>query len=316
MKRKFFTTLALFCSLALVTGCGTKQAGESKDEGEISSEVTKNTSSRNHTHKWVQDESKTNVPATCSQEGIKYEKCECGETRETKISKIDHSYGEWVDVAGVACGERGQQKRTCTKCGAEETRNLSIIPHNWEVTNTVAGDANGVEYNFVKCSKCNKEGLMVAASKATINGSDKGGAPEGCIKLASNGQTMSVTINLATAKTGTIYLRGAMDYWHDGNNNNESKMYSSCKNSNTANFSLSVNDVDVDFTDMLNVPFSDMLPEEAGETVGSVTYSQIGDCKVGACSLNVGLNTIIFTRVDSYNLAVHDFLVVFDAAAQ
>ena len=156
---------------------------------------------------------------------------------------------------------------------------------------------------------------MVATAKATINGSDKGGAPEGCIKLASNGQSMSVTINLEAAKTGTIYLRGAMDYWHDGNNNNESKMYSSCKNSNTANFSLSVNDVDVDFTDMLNVPFSDMLPEEAGETVGSVTYSQIGDCKVGACSLDVGLNTITFTRVDSYNLAIHDFLVVFNAAA-
>ena len=311
MKRKILTTLALFCSLALITGCGPKVADDSNNEqGE--SQVT-DVTSKKHTHKWVQDESKTNVPATCSQEGIKYEICECGETRESKISKLDHTFGEWQDVDGVACGERGQQKRVCTACGAEETRNVGVIPHAWVVTSTVPAGDGGVTYDFVKCSKCNKEGLMVATANATINGSDKGGAPEGCIKLASNGQSMSVTINLAAAKTGVIYLRGAMDYWHDGNNNNESKMYSSCKNSNTANFSLAVNDVDVDFTDMLNVPFSDMLPEENGETVGSVTYSQIGDCKVGACSLDAGLNTITFTRVDSYNLAVHDFLVVFNA---
>ena len=105
-----------------------------------------------------------------------------------------------------------------------------------------------------------------------------------------------------------------MDYWYDGNNNNETRSFSSVKNSeNSANFKLEVNEAEIDMTANLETPFSEIFPEEAGETVGSVTYSQIGDAEVGAVSLNAGLNTIKFTRVDSYNLAVKYFTVVYAA---
>ena len=229
-------------------------------------------------------------------------------------SSSKEKWGDWKVVTPATCGAEGKEERTSDAGNKEERAIPKLKQHTWTAT-AVAASGEGVAYENIECSVCHAKGLRVATALATINGTDKGYAPEGCIKLANKGEYMEVKINIPEAKTGKAYLTGAMDYWHDGNNNNESKMYSSCKNSNTANFSLSVNDVDVDFTDMLNVPFSDMLPEEAGETVGSVTYSQIGDCKVGACSLDVGLNTITFTRVDSYNLAIHDFLVVFNAAA-
>ena len=58
-----------------------------------------------------------------------------------------------------------------------------------------------------------------------------------------------------------------------------------------------------------------MLPKDVGFTIDSTDWSTIGDCIVGAASLSAGLNMIKFTRVDSYNLAVHDFLFVVPQAA-
>lgn len=310
MKRKLLPIISLFVALAL-TACGApaNKSNQAADQSNQTAESTK------HTHKWVADDSKQNVEATCAQEGIKYEKCSiCGETKETKVSKKDHTYGEWVNVGTATCGEQGTQERECSVCHAKETRATKALPHDWEVKNTVAkSGTDDMAYDEVECKVCHKTGIWAACANMTLDGSDKGGAPEGCVKLASNGQSMTAKINLPAAKTGTLYLRGVMDYWHDGNNDNQNKMYSSCKNNNPANFSFSVNGEDLDFSAMYNVPFSDMLPEENGETVGSVTYSQIGDCKVADVSLVAGVNSLTFTRVDSYNLAIKYFLVVFNA---
>ena len=125
---------------------------------------------------------------------------------------------------------------------------------------------------------------------------------------------MEVKINIPAAKTGKIYLTGAMDYWYQDSNNNQEKSFSSVKDSaNTCNFKLEVNGAEIDPSANLETKFGDIFPEEAGETVGDVTYSQIGDAEVGAVSLTAGLNTIKFTRVDSYNMAIKYFTVVYAA---
>ena len=267
-------------------------------------------------HNWVADESKTDVPSTCETKGTKYEKCSvCEETREVELALADHSYGEWV-VVEATCGEPGTRTRTCSVCNHQEQETFRKLPHSWTVKNTVAKSGeDDMAYDEVECSVCHKTGIWAACENMEINGSDKGGAPEGCIKLASNGQNMTAKINLPEAKEGTLYLRGAMDYWHDGNNDNQNKTFSSCKNNNPANFSFSVNGTNLDFSDKYSVTFGEMLPEEAGETVGGTTYSQIGDCEVSAISLDAGENTLVFTRVDSYNLAIKYFLIVFNDAS-
>lgn len=299
MRKNLLSTVVVFAALAL-TACGGKV------------QPCK-------THKWVQDESKQNIPATCSKEGTKYEKCSvCGEKRESPISKAAHTYGEWSNADGCAYCQPEEQVHTCFVCGVSETKMNTIVQHTWEKVDDVEAGDGGVAYELIRCTACQKTGLRVAATSATLNGSNKGGAPTGCIKLSNANETMTVAIKLAEAKTGTIFLRGVMDYWHDGNNDNQNKMYSSVKDSShTANFSLTVNSTPVDMSKMLNVKFGQMFPEAAGETISSgnnsVTYSQMGDAKVGAVSLNAGLNTIVFTRIDSYNLAIHDFLVVFNA---
>lgn len=223
------------------------------------------------------------------------------------------TWGDWTVKTPATCAAEGVEERT-NSIGEKETRPIpKTNQHTWTAT-TVAASGEGAEYEDIECSACHSKGLRVATAKGTIDGTDKGGAPEGCIKLSSNGQSLTVKINIPAAKSGKIFITGAMDYWHDGNNDNQNKTYASVKNSeNTANFKLEVNETEVNMTAMLEKTFGEMLPEEAGETVGSVTYSQIGDCEVGAVSLNAGLNTIKFTRVDSYNLAVKYFTVVYAA---
>ena len=228
-------------------------------------------------------------------------------------STSKEKWGDWKVVTPATCGAEGKEERTSDAGNKEERPIAKLKQHTWTATE-VAASGEGVAYENIECSVCHAKGLRVATAKATLNGSDKGGAPEGCIKLSNKNEYMEVKINIPEAKTGKIYLTGAMDYWHDGNNDNQDKSFASVKDSaNTCNFKLEVNGAEVDPTANLNTKFGDILPEEAGETVGSVAYSQIGDCEVGAVSLNAGENTFKFTRIDSYNLAVKYFTVVYAA---
>ena len=228
-------------------------------------------------------------------------------------SSSKEKWGEWKVVTPATCGAEGKEERTSDAGNKEERPIPKLKQHTWTATE-VAASGEGVAYENIECSVCHAKGLRVATSLATVNGTDKGGAPAGCIKLSNKNEYMEVKINIPEAKTGKIYLTGAMDYWHDGNNDNQDKSFSSVKDdANSCNFKLEVNGAEVDPSANLTTKFGDILPEEAGETVGSVTYSQIGDCEVGAVSLVAGANTFKFTRVDSYNLAVKYFTVVFAA---
>lgn len=230
-----------------------------------------------------------------------------------KPSSSKEKWGDWTVVTPATCGAEGKEERVSDAGNKEERTIAKLKQHTWTATE-VAASGEGVAYENIECSVCHAKGLRVASALATINGTDKGGAPAGCIKLSNKNEYMEVAINIPEAKTGKIYLTGAMDYWHDGNNNNEEKSFSSVKDSaNTCNFKLEVNAAEIDPSANLTTTFGAILPEEAGETVGSVTYSQIGDCEVGAVSLVAGLNTFKFTRIDSYNLAVKYFTVVFAA---
>ena len=228
------------------------------------------------------------------------------------------SWGSWTVVTPATCGAEGKEERTSDQGNKDERTIAKLKQHTWTAT-AVAASGEGVAYENIECSVCHAKGLRVATALATLNGTDKGYAPEGCIKLANKNESMEVKINIPEAKTGKIYLTGAMDYWHDGSNNNEEKSFSSVKtDTNTCNFKLEVNGAEIDPSANLQTIFGDIFPAEPGETITNaegtaVPYSQIGDAEVGAVSLVAGANTFKFTRIDSYNLAVKYFTVVFAA---
>ena len=90
-------------------------------------------------HKWVKDESKTDVAATCQAEGKAYEKCSvCGKTRERTVAKAAHTY-EQVDGADKVvwskeptCTEGGEGEKECTVCHEKEAVTADPLGHVYE----------------------------------------------------------------------------------------------------------------------------------------------------------------------------------------
>ena len=332
MKGKFLTTLALFASLAL-TACGgtPAESQEAKWESDKNSHWHLNAEGEKvdkASHEFEEDPAQAVAP-TCSAEGKKVEICKvCGYVKESKVNKTDHTWGEWVEKAGYYCGP-SEKEHECSVCHTIETEVCGIKQHTWEVTGSVEAGDGGLAYNLVKCSVCQRTGLMLAVKNAdgtnnmTVTGTPKT-APEGCVKLGAADDYIMGAIKLDAAKTGRIFMRGSMDYWYTESNQNEQKgIYDgkgvADKASGVANFKMEVGpDAEhlsqVALTADKDLLYKDFLPAEVGFTgVSSTDWSTIGDIEIGNVSLAAGLNTIKFTRVDSYNIAVHDFVMVFDA---
>lgn len=325
MKKSIFTTLIVFAALAL-TACGASSGG-----GKWESNSTKHWHEKDGkkvdeaAHTFEEDTSKAVAP-TCSAEGKKVEVCKvCGFVKESKVNKLAHTFGSWANKDGAYCGP-SEREHECSVCHAKESEALPIVQHTWVKSGDGPVEDGAVAYDIMTCSECHKVAYFVAAKDATLSsGASKKTAPEDCVKMSPDGSYMTVDFKVAEAKTGTFMLRGAMDYWYEsGNTTNEGKTYYAENNGHTdastktGNFKLEVGPkggtlANVDLPDNTDLKFSDMLPETVNSHEGDHNWSIIGDCIVGKASLAAGVNTIKFTRVDSYNLAIHDFVFVLDA---
>lgn len=121
-----------------------------------------------HVHDLVSFEEKA---ATCTTDGmLAHNRCSgCGKSfvngakkseEELKISATGHACGEWTVVVSPTCSTTGGKKRTCTRCGYEESEAIAISPDahiygEWidEVTATVS--ATGTK-GHKDCSVCEK----------------------------------------------------------------------------------------------------------------------------------------------------------------
>ncbi len=50
---------------------------------------------------------------------------------------VEHSYGEWTLVKSATCDAKGSEKRVCSACQAEETRETEALGHDWNDWKTV-----------------------------------------------------------------------------------------------------------------------------------------------------------------------------------
>ena len=300
MKKNFFATLVLFASLAL-TACGGGTNGNSNAN-----------KSTKHTHSWGEwTETKA---ATCEEKGSKERSCACGEKQTQDIAALDHDWDNGVVTQAATCAVPGVMTYTCKRCQKTKTEEIKA-DHTWGEATPVAGADNEAAYNMFTCTLCGAKKIEIAAKqaegKATIDGSLKSDTtyPD-YMKLNTNGNSITYTFNSSIAGNATIYQRGVMDYWHDGNNENQARNYYSGKNSTDGNFELKVNDQVVDYSWSKDVTYEDMLP---GEYTGS--YSPLGDAKIGACAINAGANTITYKRTESYNMLIKDFVIIIDQPA-
>ena len=227
-------------------GRGANESGEPSDERYGKNDVIIDNS-------WVPDGDKmkqefnhdwhdTETLPTCTKDGEKGKVCSrCGMKKETeKIPALGHSwtdngdgthicvrgdateahaYGEWTTVTAATCTTPGVEKRTCTECGHEETREIPATGHNWvdngngthTCTNCGATEAVGaLELRVVDAEGMNKPFTVSqngtlrtytgAYDTATLTGNlntlrylqDHGAQT---IQFVTNGQTSSFDIN-------------------------------------------------------------------------------------------------------------------------
>ena len=148
----------------------------------------------------------------------------------------------------------------------------------------------------------------VLSTGATI----KDGTPAGYLKLNSNTQSISYKFNLDANLDGKLYQRGMMDNYSGDNKN--CTYYSQTKGAKHGNFKATLNGTNVYFGDKKDIKYSEMFGDDT-QTIGEVTYSLVKDCEIGEGFLKNGENTFTYERVDSFNLAISEFVFIGTAAS-
>ena len=105
--------------------------------------------------------------ATCTEAGSRaYYICGCGMAFEDEgctkaiadveswrvIPLLGHSFGEWETVTEATCTQTGKEKRTCSRCEAEETRETEMKAHTW--SDSYLGENADPEKHYHVCEIC------------------------------------------------------------------------------------------------------------------------------------------------------------------
>lgn len=145
-------------------------------EGEGDETVTCTKCGWEHTHRWVEDTSKT-VPATCTSEGSKTYYCtadykdydqevhKCHSTKTETLAKTAHHWvngvctecgatheHDWQEQISLAksptCTEKGSKTYKCSKCGETKVEEIPAIGHTWKIHQIAQNKSE------CKCSVC------------------------------------------------------------------------------------------------------------------------------------------------------------------
>ncbi len=192
----------------------------------------------------------------------------------------------------------------------------------WSDPTTVAADATAGTVAYKKYTN-NLDGSIkiefkaldgafgVSTADATKTSVNKNGTPDGYLKLDKNGMNISYKFNLDINLDGKIYQRGMMDNY--SGNNKQCTYYSQQGGAKHGNFKADLNGTHVYIGDKKDITYAEMLGDGT-QTIGSTTYSEVGDCLIGDGFLKNGENNFYFERVDSFNLAVSEFVFIGKAA--
>ena len=99
---------------------------------------------------------KTESKAGCTNKGISYRTCDCGEKEELTTASLGHDFGDWVIVNKPQCEIDGLKERTCSRCDQKESLSIDALTHTegkWIIKNN--------EKHFL-CIYCNASLRMEA----------------------------------------------------------------------------------------------------------------------------------------------------------
>ncbi len=110
-------------------------------------------------HNWVDVEG-TGTTATCTQSGVKYQRCLCCDTvQEIVIDAFDHDFSDWTTVEGLepTCEASGAEKRICRICYKEEIREVAPLGHDFKIVSDDVATSSIVR--VYACERCGETSL-------------------------------------------------------------------------------------------------------------------------------------------------------------
>ena len=234
----------------------------------------------------------------------------------------DHTMSDWAVGKAETCTEDGFEVRSCSVCGIKETRVIKAA-HKWGAATPVAADADKgyMAYNKYECSVCHKIKYEFAAKEAkdavTNNKTSNPATPDPYIKLKSNGNTFSIKFNAEKLLDGELYQEGIFDGWPSNGAKfgyfDVTKTDANAEQAKkTGNFEIKVNGSAIDLEQNRDKVFTDWLDAETKQTVDGTDWSLPGVCPVGHVSIEKGETEIVYKRVESYNLAVKNIILIVD----
>ena len=89
-----------------------------------------------HTH--VYGEWKPVTAASCVKTGLNEAFCACGDRITETVPALGHSYGSYKQTKAPTCTASGAEERTCSRCGAKDSRSVSALGHKAVTDKAVA----------------------------------------------------------------------------------------------------------------------------------------------------------------------------------
>lgn len=124
------------------------------------------------------------VPSTCKVQGVEYDYCyNCEETFNYKVLPLstEHKYGEWKTITTASCIKLGEEKRVCSVCEKEDTREIPLANHEYKheiVVSTCKEQgyeqdvckncSNTINYKVLSLSTAHKYGEWKIITEATV----------------------------------------------------------------------------------------------------------------------------------------------------
>ncbi len=144
--------IVVYCDtvvIRLVTDSETEEYGFSLNNVEVSFEPV-----CEHINWTVQSILKA---ATCTEDGLVIEVCECGEQRETVVEELGHSYSDkWTVDKSSTCTQKGSQSRHCIRCSSTtDVQSIPLAEHiygEWEIECEATCTSTGSKRR--KCLNC------------------------------------------------------------------------------------------------------------------------------------------------------------------
>ena len=132
--------------------------------------------------------------------------------------ECSHEYGEWEEVTPNGCASAGLEKRTCSKCGEEETQSIPASHKfgEWTVEKEATCSEDGLKSST--CTVCgnsetevivsqgHKKKVTTAAKQPTAeaDGCTEGAECESCGEVLSVSQVLAAYSNAADAEKVTV----------------------------------------------------------------------------------------------------------------